>query len=145
MMSKLKSLVVILLMMPAAVLSQEKAVQHAVSIKQVMEAVITPATNTLWEIYQPETEEQWLQLEQAAITTIAAGTLTALGGSSELDMQSVKEPSYQVFNQMMVKAAKDALVAIEKRDVEAFLQAGDELYPPCEGCHLVYNPGVADL
>jgi hypothetical protein len=128
----------------SALYAQQPTAAHHLSIKQVMQSVITPATNTLWEIYEPESEEQWLQLEQAAIATIAAGTLTGLGGVGEQDMQSAQEPDYQSFNRLMIKAAQDALSAIEKRDVAAFQQAADALYPPCEGCHLVYNPGVAN-
>jgi hypothetical protein len=125
-------------------LAAEDVEQPLLSIKQVMESVITPATNTLWEIYEPTTDDDWQRLEQAAITTITAAVLTGQGGSGENDMKSVKEPAYQVFNQLVIKAASDALVAIQNRDVDAFLKASDELYPPCESCHLTYNPGVAN-
>jgi hypothetical protein len=127
-----------------AVFGQDVNPRHHLSIKQVMQSVITPATNTLWETYEPESEEQWLELEQAAVTTVAAGTLTGLGGVAGTDMESVKEPEYQAFNRLMINAAIDALGAIAKRDVSAYQRAVDELYPPCEGCHLVYNPGVAN-
>jgi hypothetical protein len=43
----------------------------------------------------------------------------------------------------MIEAGKDALKAIRARNSEALIAAGDVLYPPCEGCHLQFNPGVA--
>ncbi len=124
--------------------AENNAEQNPLSIKQIMESVITPATNTLWEIYDPKTDEDWERLEQAALTTITAAILTGQGGSGEGDMMSVKEPGYQAFNQLMINAANDALAAIAKRDVDALQQAGDDLYPPCEACHLTYNPAVAN-
>jgi hypothetical protein len=44
----------------------------------------------------------------------------------------------------MLAASEAALVAIRAKDHDALLKAGDELYPPCEGCHLVFNPAVVN-
>ena len=37
---------------------------------------------------------------------------------------------------------EDARAAAENRDIEAMFTAGEVLYPPCEECHLQFNPGV---
>jgi hypothetical protein len=42
----------------------------------------------------------------------------------------------------MIEAGKQSLAAIRERDHDALLAAGDVLYPPCEGCHQQFNPGV---
>lgn len=126
----------------SAGLVSSQAVEHELSVKQLMEGVITPATNALWEIYEPESEEDWLQIQNAAMTTIAASTLTAVGGAGSQDMAWANDPIYQVFNQAMLDAAKQALQAAINRDVAAFQTASEVLYPPCEACHLQFNPAV---
>jgi cytochrome c556 len=116
-----------------------------VTIKELMEKTITPATNTLWNAYEPPTEEeQWVALEEAAVTLLAASNVNALGGTGPMDDEWVQEPSWKAFNQVMINAGLDALAAIRARDHDALLQAGDVLYPPCEGCHQLFNPGVVN-
>ncbi len=114
-----------------------------VTIKELMEQTITPATNTLWNAYDPPTEEeQWVALEEAAVTLLAAANVNALGGTGPMDNEWVQQPSWKAFNEVMARAGLDALAAIRARDHDALLQAGDVLYPPCEGCHRQFNPGV---
>lgn len=116
-----------------------------VSIKELMEKTITPATNTLWGAYDPPTEEaQWAALEEAAITVLVAANVTALGGTGPMDNEWVQQPTWKAFNQVMISAAYDALEAVRARDHDALLEAGNVLYPPCEGCHLQFNPGVIE-
>jgi hypothetical protein len=128
--------------------AQEPAVATAdgrplVTIRELMEKTITPATNTLWAAYEPpSTDEQWLALEEAAVTLLAAANVAALGGTGPRDNEWVKEPAWKAFNQIMIDAGYDALAAIRARDHEALLAAADVMYPPCEGCHLQFNPGV---
>ena len=114
-----------------------------VSIKEVMEQTITPASNTLWNAFDPPSEEaQWLALEEAAVTMLVASQAVALGGTGPMDADWVVEPAWKAFNQIMINASADALAAVRARDHDALLDAGDILYPPCEGCHTQYNPGV---
>lgn len=129
---------------PALVLAQAApAAKPLVSIRELMEKTITPATNTLWNVPDEPTDEDWTALEEAAITLLAAATVNALGGTGPMDNEWVAQPSYQAFNEAMIAAGRDALKAVRARDTDALLAAGDVLYPPCEGCHLQYNPGVA--
>ena len=116
-----------------------------VTMKELMEKTITPATNTLWNAYEPPAaEEEWLALEEAAVTLLAVAQVTALGGTGPMDMEWVRQPAWRAYNQAMTHAGVDALAAIRARDHDALLAAGDALYPPCEGCHLQFNPGVVN-
>jgi cytochrome c556 len=115
-----------------------------VTVKELMEKTITPATNTLWNAFDPPaTDQQWASLEEAAVTLLVAANVTALGGTGATDGEWAKQPAWKAFDQAMINAAYDALRAIRARDHDALLAAGDALYPPCEGCHLQFNPGVA--
>ena len=121
------------------------ALQPAVSILEIMEKTITPASNTIWSFYQAPTEDsQWASLEEAAVTMVAASSLTAAGGTGPMDNEWVRDPSWQAFNRIMLQASQDALKAIRARDHAALLEAADVLYPPCEGCHSQFNPGVVN-
>jgi cytochrome c556 len=131
----------LLVAMPTIVAADSNS-QSGVSVKEVMESVITPATNTLWGAEDPQTDEEWQLLEDAAITTITAGKRVALGGTGANDAEWASKPEWQAFNDVMIKAAADALQAIRERNIDALFVANDILYPPCEGCHIAFNPGV---
>jgi cytochrome c556 len=74
---------------------------------------------------------------------LVAAQVNALGGTGAMDGAWASEPAWQAFNRVMLDASRDALAAARARDHDALLAAGDVLYPPCEGCHLQFNPGVA--
>lgn len=113
-----------------------------VTIRELMEKTITPATNTLWNVPEAPTDEEWAAREEAAITLLVAANVVALGGTGPKDEAWAEEPAWKAFNGAMIVAGRDALAAIRARDAAGLLKAGDVLYPPCEGCHLQFNPGV---
>ena len=105
----------------------DKAVAR-VSVKEVMTAVITPATNTMWSIEEPRTDEEWLLFEQAAVVVMTAGFMIRDGGGGWTDT--------------MIAAAATAKAAAQDKDLDAYLEATEIMYPPCEECHIAYNPGM---
>jgi hypothetical protein len=121
------------------------APRPTVPIKQLMETTITDASNTIWGAYDPPTSaEQWAALEKAALALIEATKVNAVGGTGPMDNEWVKQPAWKPFNDAMLQASEAALAAIRAKDHDALLAAGDVLYPPCEGCHLQFNPGVVN-
>ncbi len=117
--------------------------QPLVTIKEVMEKTITPATNTLWNVPESPTDEQWAALEEASITLLVAADAITRGGAGPNDAGWVSSPAWAAFNDVLINAGVNVLEAVRARDVAALTAAGDVLYPPCEGCHLQFNPGVA--
>lgn len=116
-----------------------------VSIMELMQQTITPATNQLWSAWQaPETPAEWRLMEEAAITLLAASSLSATGGTGPMDNEWVREPAWQGFNAAMIAAGRAALEASRNQNAEALLAAGDLLLPPCEGCHQQFNPAVVN-
>jgi cytochrome c556 len=125
--------------------AQTPAPQPTMPIKQLMETVITDASNAIWAAYDPPTSaEQWAALEQSALKLVYASRSTAVGGAGPMDNEWAKQPEWKAFNAAMLAASEAALAAIRAKDHEALLAASDALYPPCEGCHLVFNPGVVN-
>lgn len=131
---------VILLACPGASQSDE----NALTINELMTTVITPATDTLWGVEDPQTDGDWKVLEDAALVTIRAGLQVQKGGKGPNDNSWAAEPEWQAFAKEMTKAAEDGLQAIRDRNLDALFEANDVLYPPCENCHLKFNPGVAE-
>jgi hypothetical protein len=118
------------------------AATPVVTVKEIMEKTITPATNTLWNVFESPTDEQWAALEEAAVTLLVAANSIAAGGAGPMDAKWAAAPEWQAFDRVMIEAGTTALRAIRARDREALISAGDVLYPPCEGCHMQFNPAV---
>lgn len=131
---------------PNAVLAQAGETSHpAVTTKQLMETTIADASNALWNAFDPPTsDEQWSALEKAALTLIDATKRNAVGGTGPMDKEWAAQPAWKPFNAAMLQASEAALQAVRTKNHEALLAAGDQLYAPCEGCHLQFNPGVAN-
>lgn len=125
--------------------SADDAPRPTVPIKELMETTITDASNTIWGAYEPPTSaEQWAELEKAALALIEATKVNAVGGTGPMDNEWAKQPAWKPFNDAMLQASEAALAAARAKDHDALLAAGDVLYPPCEGCHLQFNPGVVN-
>lgn len=127
-----------ILMSVSAGLADELAPE--LSVKEVMNSIVTPATNTIWGAYQLETESQWQEVGHAATAVIGAANLLMLGGTGEGEAEIAGEVEWQRYNQQLLAAARQVLVAVDKRDENALSQVGnDALYPPCESCHQAYQ------
>lgn len=127
-----------LLMLVGLVLtvSQAAELEPELRVKQLMNGIITPATNTIWGAYQLETDAQWQEVENAAYAVIGAANLLALGGSAEGEAEAAATEQWQEFNAQMLAASRQVLTAVAARDEEALSDVGNNaLYPPCESCH----------
>lgn len=119
---------------------QSSAQQPLLTVKEIMNAMITPTTTTIWGAYQLETEAQWQEVRNAALSVIAAGNLLQSGGAGEGEAARAAEADWQEYNQQMIEAARQVIGAVESRDEDALSAAGnDALYPPCESCHQRYQ------
>jgi cytochrome c556 len=97
-------------------------------------------TAIIWGAYDLETDGEWQEVSNAALAVIAAGNLLVGGGAGEGEEVTAVETDWQSYNNQMIKAARQVLVAAEKKDEEALFNAGnDALYPPCESCHQQYQ------
>ena len=126
-----------LVSIPASVADELKS---KLSVKEIMNNIVTPATNTIWGAYQLKTEAQWDDVRSAAEAVIDATNLLRMGGAHDNEARMAAEAEWQTFNQQLLAAAEQVLMAAENRDENALSQVGnDALYPPCESCHQVYQ------
>ncbi|MCI5106559.1 MAG: hypothetical protein MRY76_07600 [Pseudomonadales bacterium] len=127
-----------MVLLSGAVSAQESG--PLLTVKQLMNALLTPATNTIWGAYQLETQAQWQEVENAALTVIATAELLAAGGALEAEQASAAEADWQAWNNDMIAAARQVLSAVQEQDEQALSEAGNNaLYPPCESCHQQYQ------
>lgn len=124
------------------ILSSSVSAEENLTTLQLMERVIVPASNTLWQITEMPDDLEWKKMERAAQRTIEASKKNAQGGSGRDDKKWAETPAWQAYNEAMLIAAETALVAAQQKNIDVFYDAIDSLYPPCEGCHNVFNPSV---
>jgi cytochrome c556 len=117
--------------------------EPTLSIMELMVTIVTPATDTLWGIDDPQSDAEWQVFIDAANTVIDAGRTIKVGGTGPNDNTWAADPEWQTLADRLIGAGEDARTAAENQDVEAMYTAGEVLYPPCEECHLQFNPGVA--
>ena len=118
----------------------ENSVEPFLTVKEIMNAIITPTTATIWGAYELESESEWQEVKNAAISVIGAGNLLSIGGSAQGEGLLAQEVEWQEFNRQMIEAAREVIAAVDRRDEEALFTIGnDKLYPPCESCHQRYQ------
>ncbi|MDH3990781.1 MAG: hypothetical protein OEV34_16730 [Gammaproteobacteria bacterium] len=118
----------------------EAAPVPTMSVNELMETVVTPATNTLWGIEDPQSDAEWQVFIDAADVVINAGQLIKVGGTGPDDNTWSASAEWQAFADRLIGAGFDAKTAAVNKDLEAMYTAGEVLYPPCEECHLQFHP-----
>ena len=112
------------------------------SVLETMENTIVPASDVLWGVDDPQSEEDWQRLATAADALVNAGQVIKQGGSGPGDAAWASRTEWQELASSMILAAEKARAAVTEKNLDALLDARDELYPPCESCHKLYNPRV---
>lgn len=129
------------------------------SADYLWDSVAVIGTENGIEEHQPRTDEEWLEVRHKAITLMEAANLLAMKGrrvvkegqhlqdeglegnltAAEIQQKIDKDhDSFAALARALNTTAGQALQAIEKRDVDAFLDAGGDIDTACEGCHTVY-------
>ena len=107
------------------------------SIKQLQEAMISPASDTIFNVGRsaPRSDDDWLTVRNAAVILAEVGNLFMLEGRAKDTGQ------WMEFAGELVEAGTAALRATDVRDVNGLLDAGDRIAAVCEACHRPYRDG----
>lgn len=127
------------------------------NVDPIWNAVSTTVSKEGVEEKAPATDEEWNLLRQHAVALIEAGNLlqiphrqVAVAGNStsihpvEQDPKAIEElieKNQADFARKAValqEATKFALIAIDKKDAEGLLKAGEGIEKACEACHSTY-------
>ena len=109
------------------------------SVMQIMEAVIIPSSNAIWNVpaEEPKNDEEWAAVRNNALALAEAGNLLMIEGRAK------DQGAWMTASQALIDAGTTAFHAAEAKDVDAITAAGDEIYNSCEGCHMQYPPTTA--
>lgn len=118
------------------------------SVKDLMNWVIEPNADVLWdsvgtimteagtEERQPQTEEEWEAVRNAAAAVAESGNLLMMDG------RAFDRGEWMKASRAMIDAAVTALQAAEAKDVPALFDAGAVVYESCTACHTKYALGL---
>lgn len=140
-------LIALLLALFATTTSESQDTESAAimsgTVMEAMVVTITPASDIIWGVEDPQTDEEWQVLDDAAVTLMETFEATRKGGGGPNDDAWASEAGFQVYIDQEMVALEQARAAIEARDLDGLFDAGGELYTPCEECHIDYNPAVS--
>ena len=120
------------------------------SVQALMANILDPAADLLWDAvgtvieadgetsWEPETDEDWLQVRLGAM---------ALAESANLLMMETRARDQDQWIQMadaMHDAAMEAFAAAEARDAQQIFELGEVVYQTCNNCHSLYWVDDAD-
>jgi hypothetical protein len=118
-------------------------------MKEVMQQVIDPAADVVWESVAiiitekgedhraPKTDEQWDAVRNAAATMLESSNLLLLPGRARDDKQWTEAVK------RLAQAAATSLKAAQAKDVTALFDSGATVYNACSACHARYRVGEA--
>jgi hypothetical protein len=113
----------------------------AISLPQLMDWVIDPAADVIWDSVKsimtasgtqeiaPKTDEQWEAVRNGAATLVEAGNLLMMEGRAK----DGKE--WMAATRRLSATAEKALKAAQAKRADALFDAGGDIYNACKGCH----------
>jgi hypothetical protein len=130
---------------PAAAAPAATAAAPIASVRQLMAGIVMPAANEIFQSVQtvvdekgtheiqPRTDEEWAMVGASAASLAESGTLLMTDG------RALDRGDWIKMSQAMIDAGKVTLTAVESKDPEAVLMAGEVVNASCDACHQRYN------
>jgi hypothetical protein len=113
------------------------------SIDEVMEGIVIPSSQAIFDavvysngelVQAPQTDNDWAALRIHALGVAEAGNLLMMASRAK-DGGEWMKMARAMNDQAMVVVA-----ATEKKDLDALLKAGGDMYNTCTACHEKYVP-----
>jgi hypothetical protein len=126
---------------PAAAATPAAVTRLPVSLNDVMVTMVNQAADPLWVAawHNPSTDAEWRELERRAYQLQIAGSLLTVPGTGPVDDEWVSQPSWPKWTSQLRDTAAEAVLAVQRRDLQAISSAGDRLVDVCEGCHIDFK------
>ena len=122
------------------------ALRPVLSLKQLMEWVIDPAADAVWDPVKtiiteqgtkeiaPQTQEEWDAVRNGAAMLIESANLLMMDGRAR------DQGEWLAAARRLAATAETALKAAAAKDAAGVFAAGGEIYNACSGCHRRYAP-----
>ncbi len=123
------------LLFPAnAATAQQPAFKPVANLNQLMKAIIIPSSDAVFQVAMeaPKDDEAWTAVQNSALTLAESGNLLMIGNRAKDQGDWIKAA------QALVDAGTVAFRAAEAKNVDALIEAGDQVYDTCEGFHERY-------
>ncbi len=130
---------------PAA---DEEPYRAVADVQELMFHVVEPAAQTYWgavgwildeegEHYlRPESEEEWIAVENAAFMVAESGNLLMMAE------RALDDDAWITMSRSLVDVGERALRAAEEMDEQGVFDLGAEMYQVCSNCHARYSPEI---
>lgn len=117
-------------------------------VQELMFHVVEPAAQTYWgavgwiidqegEHYiRPESEEEWIAVENAAFMVAESGNLLMMAD------RALDDDAWITMSRSLVDVGERALRAAEEMDEQRVFDLGAEMYQVCSNCHARYSPEI---
>jgi mono/diheme cytochrome c family protein len=117
---------------------------NTLAVKQVMEWVIDPAADVIWDSVKsvitekgtqeiaPKTDADWDKVRDAAATLMEAGNALMIEGRAR------DKKEWMAAARKLSDAAGNALKAAQAKNTEAVFNEGGNIYKACAACHAQY-------
>ena len=119
------------LMLSVAAMPQEREVKAVATVAQLMQAMVIPASNALFNLPRnvPEGDQGWSAIQNSAVILAESGNLLMIGSRAE------DSEVWRATSRALVDAGEAALRAAQARDVESIADVGNQIIEACESCH----------
>ena len=124
--------ILVVLFVTGGALAQAPTLQPVASILQLMEAMVIPSSEALFDVGDnpPKSDKAWVNLSNNAVILAEAGNL--------LMMRPKDNGDWMKYSKMLVDAGMFALKAAEAKDLSKFDEVADRATKACEMCHDQY-------
>ena len=119
------------LLLAAIGMAQDPGLKAVATVTQLMQAMVIPASNTLFNLPRevPETDEGWAEVRNSAVILAESGNLLLIGSRAQ------RSDVWISTSRALVKAGEVALRAAQSQDVDAMTEIGNQIIDACESCH----------
>ena len=119
------------LLFAVAAISQERELKAVATVTQLMQAMVIPASNALFNLPRnvPEDDQGWSEVQNSAVILAESGNLLMIGSRAQ------DSEVWRATSRALVDAGEAALRAAQARDVESIADVGNQIIEACESCH----------
>lgn len=111
---------------------------------ELMAHVLEPSAQVYWQSVgwildeegehelRPETDEEWIAVENAAFMVAETGNLLMMDG------RALDDAAWMTMSRALIEIGRRAVEVAEARDEQAVFDVGAEMYYVCTQCHATY-------
>lgn len=140
------SFIALALVLLYGMVSAASAEENTVTTKDIMTAMVIPASDALWAIGMddestPKPDEYWAKLQNSAVQLMVAGMVMSTHGDPNATGKD-KQKKWQGYSKGLISVAETALKAARAKNFDGTLDAGNTLLDTCSACHMDFMPGT---